>query len=441
MTDLIKDITEKFELTKEIESLKRLISFRIQNLNNNIPNQEDIVEQIYNATSAEQEFLYQRIMLSLGLMTLLKPQFFNIFHIQRSYEYPTWVIGGFLDNGKFYPTIQTFLFLIEGVSNNNYHKRIELLKLLDNNAAFYQLIELQKTENDHNNLLNQKIKLRKEILSHLINQKPYAPEYDPDFAAQKLTTKMTWDDLVLSYELHENIEEIINWAKYGQTVLCDFKLGRRLKRGYRVLFYGPSGTGKTLTATLIGQRVGMEVYRINTAQITSKYVGETEKNLERVFEYAEGRNWILFFDEADALFGKRTSTKSSNDRYANQQIAYLLQRIEDYPGIIILASNKKGEMDAAFIRRFQLMLEFDIPDLHQRLKLWEKGLDEDFELDEDVDLHTIAEKYEITGGILINILRTISIVSLQNNSRLLTQKILLEAIKREFEKIGKTFNK
>ena len=133
------------------------------------------------------------------------------------------------------------------------------------------------------------------------------------------------------------IEQIKIWLTYNADLLQDSNLSRKIKPGYRALFYGPPGTGKTLTASLLGKQFNKEVYRIDLSQVVSKYIGETEKNLEKVFSKAENKDWILFFDEADALFGKRSNVQNAHDKYANQEVSYLLQRVEDFPGLIILA--------------------------------------------------------------------------------------------------------
>ncbi len=175
---------------------------------------------------------------------------------------------------------------------------------------------------------------------------------------QRITTERKWEDLVLSDQAMKDLEEIVVWTRHRQTVLEDWRLKRRLKPGFCSFFYGPPGSGKSLTAALLGKKTGLEVYRVDLSRAVSKYIGETEKNLARLFDQAKSRNWILFFDEADALFGKRTKVSDAHDRYANQVLAYLLQRIEDYPGIAILASNLNARKDEAFTRRFQSVIHF-----------------------------------------------------------------------------------
>jgi SpoVK/Ycf46/Vps4 family AAA+-type ATPase len=172
---------------------------------------------------------------------------------------------------------------------------------------------------------------------------------------------MDWDDLVLHPATLAQIRDIQNWVTHNVQVMGEWGLGRRVKPGYRALFYGPPGTGKTLTATLLGKHTGRSVFRTDLSRVVSKYIGETEQNLARLFDRAESKDWILFFDEADALFGKRTEIRDAHDKYANQQAAYLLQRIETFDGLVILATNQRNNIDEAFMRRFQSVIHFPMP--------------------------------------------------------------------------------
>ena len=217
-----------------------------------------------------------------------------------------------------------------------------------------------------------RIILNEDYLLPLLTNKETEIKFGSDFPAKKISTKMNWDDAVLNDATLNQINDIMIWMQYNEKLLEDEVMKRKIKPGYRVLFYGPSGTGKTLTATLLGNHLKKDVYRIDLSQVVSKYIGETEKNLEKVFSKAEHKNWILFFDEADALFGKRTNVQNSHDRYANQEVSYLLQRIEDYPGLLILASNFKNNIDSAFMRRFHTTVYFPMPDNKERLSALEK---------------------------------------------------------------------
>lgn len=221
-----------------------------------------------------------------------------------------------------------------------------------------------------------------------------------------LNTELRLKDLVLSPSISQSLEEIKHWQSFKQqTEKQESEFSKRIKPGMKALFFGKSGTGKTQTAAIIGNELNLPVYRIDLSQIVSKYIGETEKNLALIFSAAERKNWILFFDEGDALFGKRTSVNSSNDRYANQEVAYLLQRVEDYSGIIILSTNLKENIDAAFLRRFQIITEFQLPDKKQRKEIWEKLLSEIKHCGVAIDEETYGEiaNTELSGGAITNV--------------------------------------
>ena len=208
----------------------------------------------------------------------------------------------------------------------------------------------------------------------------------------------------------------------------------RLTPGYTALFYGPPGTGKTFSACLLGQFCQRDVYKIDLSLMVSKYIGETEKNLSRIFDTAENREWILFFDEADALFGKRTEVDDSRDRYANQEVSYLLQRIEEFHGVVILASNLKTNIDDAFIRRFQTIIPFPMPAAAERLRIWKQAFSERLRFANCVDLTAIADKYEVSGGTIMNLVRYCSLKAISQKTRQITLSDIEQGLKREFAK-------
>ncbi|PPK73943.1 ATPase family protein associated with various cellular activities (AAA) [Methylobacter tundripaludum] len=212
---------------------------------------------------------------------------------------------------------------------------------------------------------------------------------------------------------------------------------KKIRPGYRALFYGPSGTGKTLTATLVGKYSGKAVFRIDLSRVVSKYIGETEKNLSRLFDKAENKNWILFFDEADALFGKRTDIRNAHDKYANQEVAYLLQRIESYNGVVILASNQRANIDDAFVRRFQTIIHFPMPRSEERHEIWRKTFPSQVEISIDIDWQLIAARYELAGAGILNVTHYCSVELLASQSNSLNLKLLESAIQRELIKEGK----
>jgi SpoVK/Ycf46/Vps4 family AAA+-type ATPase len=249
---------------------------------------------------------------------------------------------------------------------------------------------------------------------------------------------MNWEDIVLDQQVMSQVNEINAWLDHGATLMNEWGLSSKIKPGYRALFHGPPGTGKTLTATLLGKASGRDVYRIDLSMIVSKYIGETEKNLSRIFDIAQHRNWILFFDEADALFGKRTAANTSNDRHANQQTAYLLQRIEDFPGVVILATNLDANMDDAFKRRFQSIIHFNMPSAEERYQLWQNAFSGVCTLHEEIDVAEVSEAYELAGGSIINVLRYCALSAVRRNDPVVTKPELLAGIRREFKKENKT---
>ncbi len=241
--------------------------------------------------------------------------------------------------------------------------------------------------------------------------------YEPPFSDLKLGnfihTNLILNDLVLDQEIENCVEEIKHWQYFNENSNSNSPFFSRVKPGMKMLFYGKSGTGKTQTAAIIANDLGKKIYRIDLSQIVSKYIGETEKNLSKIFEVAEHKGWILFFDEGDALFAKRTAVSSANDRYANQEVAYLLQRIEDYSGIIIISTNLKENIDAAFLRRFNNIVEFPMPDTQQRNAIWQKILSElvDNQIDINSEEWDEIAKIELSGGAITNIINYVMLKS------------------------------
>jgi SpoVK/Ycf46/Vps4 family AAA+-type ATPase len=281
------------------------------------------------------------------------------------------------------------------------------------------------------------LRISKEIVDLVTTGVMRKPVFSLEFPAKRIESMMEWEDLVLDNSTMEHVLEIKAWIEYGDILLYDLELGKKIKPGYRSLFYGPSGTGKTLTASLLGKITGNDVYRIDLSTVISKYIGETEKNLEKVFEKAENKRWILFFDEADALFGKRTNISDAHDRFANQEVSYLLQRVEDYSGVVILSSNFKSNIDEAFTRRFQSIIHFPMPKESERFKLWKQGFSEKTKLADDVSLKDIAREYELSGGSIMNVVRYSTLMALRKNSIEIPRSDIENGIRKEFRKEGK----
>jgi hypothetical protein len=222
--------------------------------------------------------------------------------------------------------------------------------------------------------------------------------------AQRVRPWGTWEDLVLPPASIRRLRSIIDFLRHGDTVFREWGLGSKVASwgGVTAMFAGPPGTGKTLSASLIAQALGLELFRIDLAGVVSKYIGETEKNLDKVFRAAYRSNAILFFDEADALFGKRTEVKDAHDRYANVETSYLLQKLESFDGLAVLATNLKKNIDAAFMRRIDVLVDFPFPSVASRLQLWMTHLPPDVPRDPGLDLPFLAEQFELSGGHIKN---------------------------------------
>lgn len=379
----------------------------------------------------------ERLILNLAIMPHIRSQYLDLFLTRNKLTgNPFTEFGGIVGKNHcgFLPTIETALFILAAESMR---QRFELLALFEADHFFYKNNILQLGSVDDNEpQTSRTLNISQEYLLHFTSASTFSPSYNTDFPATRLDTALEWEDLVLDPSVQDEVEAVNDWMEHQQMIMEEWQLGRVLKRGFRVLFYGPPGTGKTLTASLIGKVNKMAVYRVDLSQIVSKYIGETEKNLARVFDLAEGRNWILFFDEADALFGQRTSNQSANDRHSNQEIAYLLQRIEDFLGLVILATNLKGNIDEAFARRFQAMINFKMPDAEQRLQLWKNAFANKPPLSDEVDLVELADKYELAGGSIINVLRHAALTVARLGLSHVRQYDLLEGIRRELRKTG-----
>ncbi|SDL88615.1 ATP-binding protein [Paenibacillus jilunlii] len=258
--------------------------------------------------------------------------------------------------------------------------------------------------------------------------------------ATKIRAMYTWDMLVLPDEQLSQLREICRQVKYRPLVYGEWGFAGRLSlgRGLNILFSGPPGSGKTMAAEVIATELNLEIYKIDVSQIVSKYIGETEKNLSRIFDEAETSNAILFFDEADALFGKRSEVKDAHDRYANVEISYLLQKMEEYTGIVILATNLNQNLDDAFARRLHFKLEFPFPEKKQRGLIWRGMFPRGAPLDPDMDYDFMADKFILAGGNIKNIALNAAFYAAHEGCPIGMKQIMLAA-KREYLKLGRTF--
>ncbi len=443
-------LSNEQQLESEIEWFNKVLETRIELYFNHETNFSSIHEiqppplfdNYYSHTVKQFNLGFnERIILILALIPHIRPQVLDTFFTEnKNFTRPFTEFGGWkgTTHGGFLPTGETAAFILCG---NDIDTRFEVIRLFGPEHFFHKA-NIIKLENngDQEPFLSGKINISTEYLYKCTTGETHKPDYNIHFPAKLIETKLQWDDLILSPEVLEEISQLRAWIKHEQTLMKEWKLDKFIKPGYRCLFHGPPGTGKTLTASLIGKASGLDVYRIDLSMLISKYIGETEKNLSNVFDQAENKDWILFFDEADSLFGKRTQASSANDRFANQETSYLLQRIEDFPGIVILATNLKTNMDEAFSRRFQSVIYFPMPHFEQRLKLWQNMMPQNLLLNKSLRLDKIAETYELAGGAIINVVRYCSLKVLSRGLKEVSEHLVLEGIKKELEKEGKVFN-
>jgi hypothetical protein len=388
----------------------------------------------YNVTIAE------RLLLILALIPYLQPHLLDIFFSPKKNTGRGYTeFGGIKGNhhGGFIPTIETALFILAG---NNLGERFRYYKLFepDHFLSAHGIISLNRGSSELEPFYASSISISEEYVDFFTTGNLRKPQFSMDFPAKHLSTQMEWEDLVVDDITMRHLDELRIWLKHGPALYKEWGMSRKLKPGYKALFHGGPGTGKTLTAALLGKLYNLDVYRVDLSMVISKYIGDTEKNLEKVFKKAENKKWILFFDEADALFGKRTSISDAHDKYANQEIAYLLQRLEDYPGLVILASNMRNNVDEAFTRRLQAIIHFPKPQARERLRLWLNGFSPACNPPGTDELERIAQQYDMSGGSIMNAIQYASLLSLNRNDNVITHDDIVLGIKNEYNKEGRT---
>lgn len=387
---------------------------------------------------AHQSTFEEYIVLLMALVPHVQPQFFNQImaeFLPEGGDLPEF--GGVrgTNHRGIVPTGETAQFVLAG---NDLAKRLEIQALFSPSHWFMQqhILKLESVR-EGEPAMSGKLLLDSEIVELLTVGSISPPRFSIDFPAERIATQLEWDDLILHPNTLYQIRDLENWMRWNETLMNDWGMKKHVKQGYRSLFYGPPGTGKTLTATLLGKSTGKDVYRVDLSQTVSKYIGETEKNLSKLFDKAENKSWILFFDEADALFGKRTDVRDAHDKYANQEVAYLLQRVEAYNGLVILASNQRTNIDEAFTRRFQSIIHFPFPRTEERLALWQKALPTQVTVTENVNWSQIAARFELTGANIINIVQHSLLTMMADGKQVLDYQQIENGIVRELVKEGK----
>lgn len=339
-------------------------------------------------------------------------------------------------SNNYYPTLQTVLFLCAGKNNEDW--RMCEQQILHHGKLIRDQIIVLRDPDDRGRLgmrMNKIADLAPEYAEYMLHGQKPRPDFGRAFPARWVTTNLTWDHLVLSNTTKSEISDIMDWVSYGKDVI--HRAQGKINKSFPCLFYGPPGTGKSFTAKLIGKEYRKDVFRIDLSMIVSKYIGETEKNLAALFDRAEGKDWILFFDEADALFGKRTGISDSKDKWANLEMSYLLQRMEEYEGLCILATNLKHNLDPAMTRRFQALIHFPWPKPEERMEIWQKSIPPGFEYPDKISFTKLG-KYDLSGAGIANVLKASCVKAAKRGDYKLSFADLSRFIRVEYAKEMRT---
>jgi AAA+ superfamily predicted ATPase len=438
-------IIQELNFTVLLDYLKEIIVIRFDEDIKKVKKNNSIFQFESLNNSPFNQFIQQHDLSNHEIITLLIAL---VPHISCSYF--TNIIQEFLPSGGEFPdfggvkgknhrgiipTGETVLYILAG---NDIEKRLEVSKLFEDTHLFARknVLFLEHVEAGEPKMSGRLI-IEEDYVDLFTTGKISKPKLSPDFPAQLIKTELEWKDLVLNEKTLSEINEIETWLKYNNSLMNDWAMHGKIKPGYRVLFHGPPGTGKTMTACLLGKYTDRDVFRVDLSLVVSKYIGETEKNLSKLFDKAANKDWILFFDEADSIFGKRTNVRDAHDKYANQEVSYLLQRIEAHEGLVILASNMKSNIDTSFTRRFNSFIEFENPRIEERLRLWNNYLPGMVQLDKRISLKDISRNFEITGANIVNAIHYAGLKTVEKQSTTILYDDLLKGIQKEYTKEGK----
>lgn len=331
------------------------------------------------------------------------------------------------------PTAETFLFIVAGTDLESRLKAWEWLR--KHSVLIHKgIVQILKPQSSGDPLQSGILSVDNQVAEEIIFGESAPPAFSMEFPARMIETNLEWKDLVLAKQTRSQLDELKDWLE-KRDELQSWAINKHVKDGYRSLFYGPPGTGKTLAANLLGKYTNTQVFLVDLSLVVSKYIGETEKNLSALFNQAKNKNWILFFDEADALFGKRTNVRDAHDKYANQEVSYLLQRVEEFPGLVILASNLKGNIDEAFLRRFQSVIHFPMPGPAERFSIWKNVLRNLPGAPKHEEVKRLSHKFELSGANIVNAAHFASLKAV-SGSKKISKEELLNGIKKEISKEG-----
>ncbi len=388
----------------------------------------------------------ERLFIALGLARALQPALFNDFirlysHLDLQKEF-----GGLLkaDAGEdFIPTIQTFLFLWAGCDFKakqeailRFHPKHWLFIQGILKASFSSKSLGDNSYQEEGDWIKYQIQIPHPYLRYFLGGEAPRLDEEPNFPASLSETSLSFEDVVLPESTRQELQDLIKYLRNRDRLFAIKGVSDRVRPSYVAIFSGMPGTGKTITAKTIGKSLGLPVYIVNLARVVSKYIGETEKNLEKIFDRFDKQNCILFFDEADALFGKRTEVKEAKDRYANQEVAYLLQKVENFQGLVILATNVydvQNTFDQAFQRRIRRTIQFPFPNEAERRILWEKALPQAFTYKTGL-LPQLAKNYQVNGASINNIISDVLIEAVDRQTTSISLEMLEPCLRVDYQR-------
>ncbi|BDD05240.1 ATP-binding protein [Aureibacter tunicatorum] len=418
--------------------LVEIIGFRLNNFSDESKSHSniyDIRKQFAMETNSHWDEISKSFNLTLSEQFLLSAIFFSQFEPQLFIElFSQEELNVYFqkDKQRLIPTLnlRSIIYLLSG---EDYLNRAVYLNQLAQSVLFKERI-LIMDENDSTSFEDAVLAIHPAYYQYLLNGKKPKLEVSAEFPAIQLTTNKTMDDLVLKDSVKDQLDLLMDFVRHKNAMYSNESFKQKVKEGYVAMLYGPPGTGKTMSVAAMGKELGVDVYAVDLSRIVSKYIGETEKNLEKVFARLEDKDCILFFDEADALFGKRTEVKDSKDRYANQEVAYLLQKIEQFKGLVLLASNYNQNLDKAFRRRILTSIFMAPPSEKERLILWEKALPENFRYEPEGLPAYLAKEHSVTGANIANVIKLSCLRAHTLNTQQIDKKTIEYFIKLELDK-------
>ncbi len=428
-------------LDREIQWIREIVAVAKESVVNGLtapPYNEDSVPapelekgSLYHDLVSKHEFgIAERLVIALAISPYVSPGVCDAFNSDKKLLLKSKACKS-AHGIMLLPTIQTALFLLAG---ENVSKRLQFLHLFETSHVFYResildVGDMHPGEPMYNSILN----LTPTYRDLVIYGEYRPPRFSTEFPAHLLTTRLEWDDLILMPTTATTLDDVKITLRHYEKLFTDWKMGNIMRPGCRVLLYGDSGQGKTLTAALLGKLLARPVYRVDIAASVSKYVGETNQRLEALFNTAENKDWILFFDEGDAMLGQRNKGgENSSSHYANQEVAFLLQRIETFNGIIIVATNLRSNIDYAFQRRFDTAAQFKALDTERQQLVWNRFWPKEYlEISSSVDLELLIKRHPLSPASIINVIRRVASHMAEKKEKTVSPEMLQRFIQDE----------